>query len=145
MTRANDELPDPERELLGLPPAPTPEEEAEAERLAREKAEDRKLFLYRLMNDPDFRGWLWSKLMEFNAFGHTFAASPTGFPDNQATWFHLGMKAAGWALWEEFDNAVPELASQMRREGTGVQPVVVTAAPTRRKRVRRQVDPEEQL
>lgn len=140
MTRANDELTDGERELLGLPPGLTPEEEAEQERLAREKAEDRKLFLHRLMNDPDFRGWLWEVLVSFNTFATVFGAGPTGFPDSQATMYNLGMREAGWHLWTMFDNAVPELASQMRREGTGAQPVVVTAAPARRRR--RRVSPD---
>lgn len=119
MNRSRDDLPDPERELLGLPPALTPEEEAAQEKEDAEKREDRRLFLYRLMNDPDFRGWLWERLVDFGTFENRFMASPTGFPDQAATQFQSGMKAAGWALWEQFDDAAPDLASLMRREMTG--------------------------
>jgi hypothetical protein len=55
------------------------------------------------------------QLNGFGTFENSFAASPTGFPDPLATQFKLGMKAAGWHLWEVFDTASPEFASAMRR------------------------------
>jgi hypothetical protein len=119
MTRARGELPEPEEALLGIE-RPTIEEEAETERIAHEKRELRRLGLLNLMAQEWFREWLMGKLAAFNTFGQTFAASPTGFPDPNATFFHLGMKAAGWALWEEFDNIAPEMASLMRREAAGI-------------------------
>lgn len=136
----NDDLPDPERDLLGLPPALTPEEEAEAERQAKEKAEERKLLLLRLMNDPEFRTFLWEILVSFNTFETVFGAGPTGFPDPQATVYNLGLRAAGWHLWTLFDNAVPDHTSLMRREGTGAEELKI--APPPRKRKRRVVVPE---
>lgn len=114
-----DEMTDGEADFLGLPERLTPEEEEAQEKEDAERLEDRRLFLYRLLNDPDFRAWLWDKMVAFGTFENRFMASPTGFPDQMATQFQAGMKAAGWALWEEFDNAAPDLASLMRREGSG--------------------------
>lgn len=116
MTRARGELPEAEEALLGIE-RQTPEQEAEAAKTAAEEAHLEDVFLRDLIANPLFRKWLWTKLQSFNTFGHTFAATPTGFPDPNATWFHAGIKAAGWSLWEEFDNLSPLHASMMRREG----------------------------
>lgn len=115
MTRARGELPEAEEALLGIE-RPTPEQEAEAEKLMTEKAELRRAFLIGLMQNELFREWLMEKLTGFQTFGNPFGVSPTGFPDPLATQFHSGMKAAGWSLWTEFDDLTPELASLMRRE-----------------------------
>ena len=115
VTRRPGELPEPEEELLGIERL-TPEQEEEAERERKQKEEVRLAFLRQLLQNAQFREWLMGKLVGFNTFGNTFAAGMTGFPDQNATWFHAGMKAAGWALWEEFDDAAPDLASIMRRE-----------------------------
>lgn len=82
------------------------------------RARFRQAYLIGLMRNEDFRGWLWEWLAEFGTFGNPMAVSPTGFPDPMATQFFLGKKAAGWAMWEQFDNLAPELASLMRREGS---------------------------
>ncbi len=115
MTRQRGELTDMEEELLGIQRDP-PEVEEEKERQAREKLEFRRLFLVHLMADPLFREWLMDLLVEFKAFDNPFGLSPAGFPDPLATQFALGMKAAGWRLWEIFDGVAPEMASLMRRE-----------------------------
>ena len=116
MTRRPGELPEPEEELLGIERL-TPEQEAEEERERKQREEIKVAFLRQLLGSEPFREWLLSLLTEFNTFGNTFAATPVGFPDNNATWFHAGMKAAGWRIWEEFDGAAPDLAGLMRRGG----------------------------
>ena len=121
MTRERGELPTEEEELLGIE-RPSLEDEQEAERLAAEKAELMNEFLRNLMTNQLFRYWLISQINAFGGFENTFAATPTGFPDTNATWFKAGMKAAGWALWEQFDDLAPELASLMRKEGRGPAP-----------------------
>jgi hypothetical protein len=115
MTRRRGELTDMEEELLGIE-RPSIAEEEETERKADEKREFRRLFLVHLMADPLFREWLMELLVEFKAFDNPFGVSPAGFPDPLATQFALGMKAAGWRLWEIFDAVAPEMASLMRRE-----------------------------
>lgn len=115
MTRQRGELPEMEEALLGIE-RPSIEEEAEAERIQAEKLELRKLFLVNLMRNDTFREWLMQLLIEFHTFDNPVAASPTGFPDANATFFLLGKKAAGWQLWTTFDDLAPELASLMRRE-----------------------------
>lgn len=69
------------------------------------------------MGNEMFRRWLMRQLVGFNTFTSPFGLSPTGFPQEEATQFQYGLKAAGWHLWEQFDNLDPELASLMRREG----------------------------
>lgn len=111
----------PEEAILGVE-RPTPEQEAEAKKLADEKAEVRRRFLLGLIHNELFREWLMGHLLAFQTFSQPFGVSPSGFPDPMATQFHLGMKAAGWTLWEEFDNLAPEMASLMRREASKPAP-----------------------
>lgn len=119
MTRQRDELPDEEAALLGLEFQTEEQEEADRKR-QQERADLRKLFLRSAMADPMFREWLFGLLQEFKTFENPFGNSPMGFPDPMATQFALGMKAAGWRLWETFDDVAPDLASLMRREGIGL-------------------------
>lgn len=107
----------PDEIMLGVE-KPTPEQEAEAKKIADEKANLRRLFLLGMINNPLFREWLMGHLVAFQTFTQPYGVSPGGFPDPMATQFHLGMKAAGWTLWEEFDNLAPEMASLMRREAS---------------------------
>lgn len=115
MTRARGEIPSEEEALLGIERL-SPEEEAEAERVQKEKAEVRRQFLAHLMTSPDFREWLMEKLLSYGTFEKSFGISPGGFPDRQATEYQQGLKAAGWDLWCTFDDVAPELTSKMRRE-----------------------------
>lgn len=116
MARHRDELPPEEAELLGLEFQTEEQEQAEQNEFA-EQNELRRVFLQRQMENTMFREWLWDQLTALGTFENSFGYSPAGFTDPMATQFKLGMKAAGWALWETFDNAAPELASLMRREG----------------------------
>ena len=104
-----------EDSILGIE-RPTPEQEAAVEQVRKEKAELRRRFLYGLLENPMFREWMMEQLHGFNTFGQPYAASPNGFPDEMATQFQMGLKAAGWHIWEIFDEVSPELASLMRRE-----------------------------
>lgn len=88
----------------------------EQEREAKLRRERHRVLLLRLLNDPDTRDWIWGLLTEFGTFEMKFAATPTGFPDPQATAYHRGRHSAGWRIWAELDDAAPELASLMRRE-----------------------------
>lgn len=110
----------PEEAILGVE-RPTPEQEAEAKKTQDEKDEVRRRFLLGMIHNPLFRQWLMGHLLAFQTFSQPFGVSPAGFPDPMATQFHMGMKAAGWALWEEFDNLAPEMASVMRREASKPQ------------------------
>lgn len=119
MNRSNDELYPEEAALVGRAPV-DPEQASEEQRKADERKETRRLLLTNLLQDPMFRELLWEQLVRMGAFDNAFGAGPTGFPDPLATQFQLGRKAAGWDLWEMFDNAAPDLASLMRREGMGL-------------------------
>lgn len=115
MTDVPIHVPEPEEVLLGVV-QPTPEQIEEREKIAAENREVRRLFLSGLLINEQFRHWLREQLESFGTFENAFGAGPTGFPDPNASWFKAGMKAAGWSLWEIFDDASPELASLMRRE-----------------------------
>jgi hypothetical protein len=115
MTRKPGELPPEEEALLGIE-RPTPEQEEEAEKLRKEKADLRRAFLRAMLDNELFREWLMEQLVGFGTFENAFGAGPTGFPDKLATQFAQGMKAAGWHLWTMFDDVAPESASLMRRE-----------------------------
>lgn len=117
----SEHFPDPEEIMLGVK-RQTPEQEAEAEQVRKEKAEVRRRFLVSLIENPMFREWLMEQLQGFQTFSQPYAASPTGFPDQMATQFQMGMKAAGWHLWDVFDNLSPEFASLMRREASQPKP-----------------------
>lgn len=114
MSRAIGELLPEEENLLGIV-RDTPEQEAAKEKERAEKVELQREFLINLMQAQTFRDWLMERLVEFGTFSNAFCAGPNGTPDPMATQFQLGMKAAGWRLWEIFDDVAPELASRMRR------------------------------
>ena len=109
------DAPEPEELLLGHRRL-SPEEEEAFRKREREKDLLQQYMLRDLMRRESFRRWLWTLLESFNTFGRTFGVSPTGFPDRDATEYALGMKAAGWHIWTMFDDAAPDLASEMRRE-----------------------------
>jgi hypothetical protein len=115
MTRRSGEFPEPEEVLLGIERL-TPEQEAEAEKGRKEKVDLRQRFLIQLMQNPLFREWLMELLVGFRTFEKPFGVGPNGFPNNRATDYQDGLRAAGWHLWTAFDDVVPELASLMRRE-----------------------------
>lgn len=115
-----DERTDEEAEILDIY-RDDPEQRADEERERAIKANFRHEMLLAQMQNREFRAWLMEKLTAFGTFGHSFGASPAGVPDPLATWFALGMKAAGWALWEEFDGLTPEWASVMRREAAATK------------------------
>lgn len=97
----------------------TAEEKSEAERKVKAALDERRRFLRHLMEADMFREWLYEVLTEFSTFNPPFGASPTGFPDPLHTQFLQGKAKAGWRLWTIFDDAAPDLASLMRREGEG--------------------------
>jgi hypothetical protein len=109
------DFPDPEEVMTGRRVASLAEQQ-EAARVAAEKADFRRTFLSQLMTSADFREFLWEVLVGFGTFENAFGAGPTGFPDPMATQFQLGQKAAGQHLWFVFDDAAPDLVSQMRRD-----------------------------
>jgi hypothetical protein len=110
-----DDRSDEELELLNIT-REDPETVAETMRALDIEADARRQFLVGQMQNRAFRRWLMEQLTGFGTFENSFGAGPTGFPDHAATQFKMGMKAAGWHLWEIFDDAAPDLTSLMRRE-----------------------------
>jgi len=133
-----------ERALLGFQ-GPTPEETAEIERIAAEKRDVRQKLLAGLMQNEDFRDWLWEILALFGAFSYPIASSPAGFPDSMATQFYLGRKSAGEDLWRLFDDLAPDLTSRMRREHSQKPAAAQPAAPAPAPPTRRPPQPPERI
>lgn len=111
-----DDFVEPEQEFLGVQ-RQTLAQEAESRQIADEELKVRRIYLQQLMDNPMFRDWLYGVLMEFSTFSNPIGLSPVGFPDPMATMHAQGVKAAGWRLWEIFDEVAPERASLMRRQG----------------------------
>lgn len=107
---------EPEEQFLGIVNQ-TDAQQIEQRQIADEELKVRRIYLQQLMDNPMFRDWLYGVLMEFGTFTNPMGVSPTGFPDPMATMHASGVKAAGWRLWEIFDEVAPERASQMRRQG----------------------------
>ncbi len=59
---------------------------------------------------------LWEVLVGMHTFEDRFAASPAGFPHEQATWFNAGEKAAGWRLYDALRKAAFEEVHLMHKE-----------------------------
>lgn len=111
----NGYIPRTPEEILTGELRPTPEQEAEAEKVRQEKLELRRRFLIVLMENPMFREMLREWHANFQTFGNVHAAGPAGVPDPMATQFYLGRKSAGWDLFLMFDDVAPDLSSLMRR------------------------------
>lgn len=120
----------PEESALVGRPYVSPEEIAEADRVAEQKRQVRAQLLGGLMENEDFRDWLWGMLALMGTFGYPLA-NASGLPDPMATQFYLGRKSAGEDLWRFFDDLTPDLASKMRREHAAQQPAVRARPPPR--------------
>lgn len=88
-----------ERELA--PSAASPgavRRQKDAQRLA---LLERERFWKGVLADPVGRRELWQLIgIEAHAFEQRFGCSPNGFPDQQATWFHLGEQMLGQRLYQ---------------------------------------------
>lgn len=62
---------------------------------------ERARFWKGVLADPVGRRELWQIIgVEGHAFEQRFGCSPNGFPDQQATWFHLGEQMLGQRLYQ---------------------------------------------
>lgn len=62
---------------------------------AQLRAENIAGFWRRCLADPAGRDALWGVLVDAGTFGVVFSSTPAGFPDGNATFFHLGAKDLG--------------------------------------------------
>ncbi len=86
--------------------------EDEAERKARELRElEAALFAH-----ETGRRLLWGILDLLHPFRTTFGETPVGFPDGNATFYHLGQQQAGLALYRKWHAAHPDEVAMMMRE-----------------------------
>ena len=81
------------------PDATDPESQKRAIRRRKKQDDERAEFWKRTLADPVGRLVLWELFRECGVFEHRFAASPAGFPNPEATWFHLGQKDIGERLY----------------------------------------------
>lgn len=103
-------------------PRPDTADDKALEIVLDQKAELLRAGLIRCLEHEWFRDWINGLLIAFNTYGHTFAATPGGFPDPNATFFHLGMKAAGTHILEQIDDITPDHALMLRREARKPKP-----------------------
>ncbi len=103
-------------------PRPNTADDKALEIVIDQKAELRRAGLIRALEQEWFRDWLNALLVAFNTYGHTFASTPAGFPDANATFFHLGMKAAGTHIFEQIYDISPEHALMLSSEARKPKP-----------------------
>ncbi len=79
--------------------AGSPRKVRNQQRVARDREKEAERFWCEIMARQDGRRIVWELLDDAGVFRTTFAASPTGFPDPSATFFHMGEKAFGERLY----------------------------------------------
>lgn len=78
---------------------------------------ERIRFWQGVLADPVGRRELWQLIgVEAHAFEQRFGCSPNGFPDQQATWFHLGEQMLGQRVYDSLCIIDPEGSFLMRGE-----------------------------
>ncbi len=86
--------------------------EDEAERMDREVRELEAA----LFQNVTGRRLLWRLLEQLHPFTTTFGETPVGFPDPNATFYHLGQQQAGLAIYQKWHCAHPHEVAMMQRE-----------------------------
>lgn len=84
-------------------------------RIKRREREDREFFQLLVTHEAG-RRFLWAILNECHAFEVRFGAGPTGFPDPQASWMHLGEQQIGLRLYQLWHLKAPEPVMLMLKE-----------------------------
>lgn len=93
--------------------------EDESERKVREVRELEAL----LFANETGRRLLWGLIAPLHPFTTTFGESPVGFPDTNATFYHLGQQQAGLAMYQKWHALHPnEVAAMLRENDTRLQP-----------------------
>lgn len=92
-----------------------PAQRSEEQKALDKAKEERRLLLIGLLGDENIRQWLWEIIDQGHAFEVRIAS--TGYsPDPIGTWLMAGEQRLAWWIWEQLDEASPELAGLMRRE-----------------------------
>lgn len=95
--------------------------EDENERKAREVRELEAALFANIVG----RRLLWSLIAPLHPFTTTFGESPVGFPDVNATFYHLGQQQAGLAMYQKWHALHPnEVAAMLRENDIRLQPPV---------------------
>ena len=78
-------------------------------RTVKRAAEETKDFWKRVFAEPVGRREMWGLLNnDFHAFTSVFSASPTGFPDPNASWYQRGQQDMGMWLYHRWMALEPE-------------------------------------
>lgn len=85
----------------------TKRHESQKKRQVRKEREDREFFRFMVSSEAG-RRFMWSILKDCHAFVPTFAATPVGFPDPNATWFELGRQDTGQRLYHTWHAKAPQ-------------------------------------
>ena len=96
--------------------AASPRKVRTQQRAARDREKEAERFWVGIMETDVGRRMMWDMLTEAGTFEMRFAASPTGFPDPHATFFHLGEKAFGERLHATLMKHAPAAVLLMRQE-----------------------------
>ncbi len=85
-------------------------------RKKRSEARESDAFWYGVFSTEQGRREIWGILSELHPFDAHLANSPVGFPDERATWMHLGRQLTGQRLFQKWYARFPQLVLLMQAE-----------------------------
>ena len=59
-------------------------------------------FWQRVFDDPIGRSEMWDLLQQAGTFDDRFGVGPNGFPQPEASWFHMGARSLGLRLYQSW-------------------------------------------
>lgn len=86
------------------------------ERKKKREAREAEEFWRAVFASPVGRREVWKILEAAGTFEVRFAASPGGFPDPNATWFHFGQRELGQRLYLGWQHRLPDEVRAMHLE-----------------------------
>lgn len=87
-----------------------------AERRKKREQREAEEFWRAVFSTPIGRREVWRILTEAGTFEIKFGCGPTGFPDPNATWFHLGQRELGQRLYHGWQFRLPDEIRLMHAE-----------------------------
>lgn len=77
---------------------------AHRKRLTKAAVRDRDIrrFWARIFDDPIGRAEMWNILREAGTFDDRFGVGPSGFPQPEQSWFHMGQRSLGLRLYQSW-------------------------------------------
>ena len=120
MAREYDEGPIPAEDPADVDAGPLDAGDPETHRKRLTKAalrdRERRHFWERIFADPVGRSEMWQILQQLGTFDERFGVGPSGFPQPEASWFHMGQRSYGLRLFQSWQALAREGVFLMQDE-----------------------------